>query len=59
MDTGGLVGDDIVVGMIKDQLDNNKTCKNGYVPPFPCLLLPQLVPSYAFQRLATRAFLAM
>ena len=29
MDAGGLVSDDIVVGMIKDQLDNNKSCKNG------------------------------
>ena len=28
-DAGGLVGDDIVVGMIKDQLENNKSCKNG------------------------------
>jgi len=31
MDTGGLVSDDIVVGMIKDQLENNKQCKNGFV----------------------------
>ncbi|KAI0781444.1 adenylate kinase [Trametes elegans] len=31
MDAGGLVGDDIVVGMIKDQLENNKECKNGFV----------------------------
>lgn len=29
MDTGGLVSDDIMVGMIKDQLENNKACKNG------------------------------
>ena len=29
MDAGGLVSDDIVVGMIKDQLQNNKECKNG------------------------------
>lgn len=29
MDAGGLVGDDIVVGMIKDQLENNKACRNG------------------------------
>lgn len=29
MDAGGLVSDDIMVGMIQDQLDNNKTCKNG------------------------------
>jgi len=32
MDAGGLVSDDIMVGIIKDQLENNKTCKNGYVP---------------------------
>lgn len=31
MDAGGLVSDDIVVGMIKDQLENNKACQNGYV----------------------------
>jgi adenylate kinase len=31
MDTGGLVSDDIMVGMIRDQLENNKQCKNGYV----------------------------
>ncbi|KAJ6546864.1 adenylate kinase 1 [Mycena capillaripes] len=31
MDAGGLVSDDIMVGMIQDQLDNNKECKNGFV----------------------------
>jgi len=31
MDAGGLVSDDIMVGMIKDQLEKNKTCKNGFV----------------------------
>ena len=31
MDAGGLVSDDIMVGMIKDQLENNKACQNGYV----------------------------
>jgi adenylate kinase len=31
MDAGGLVSDDIMVGMIKDQLENNKACKNGCV----------------------------
>lgn len=29
MDAGGLVSDDIMVGIIQDQLDNNKACKNG------------------------------
>ena len=29
MDAGGLVSDDIMVGMIKDQLEHNKECKNG------------------------------
>jgi len=33
MDSGGLVSDDIMVGMIKDQLENNNDCKQGYVPP--------------------------
>jgi len=31
MDAGGLVSDDIVVGMIKDQLENNKSCQNGFI----------------------------
>ncbi|TDL20138.1 adenylate kinase 1 [Rickenella mellea] len=31
MDAGGLVSDDIMVGMIKDQLEHNKACKNGFV----------------------------
>lgn len=40
MDRGGLVSDDIMVGMIKDQLENNKECKEGYVPSTvePCFL---------------------
>ena len=29
MDAGGLISDDIMVGMIKEQLENNKSCKNG------------------------------
>ncbi|TFY75164.1 hypothetical protein EWM64_g8849 [Hericium alpestre] len=35
MDAGGLVSDDIMVHMIKDQLEHNKACKNGYVVPLP------------------------
>ncbi|OJA21327.1 hypothetical protein AZE42_08626 [Rhizopogon vesiculosus] len=31
MDAGELVTDDIVVGMIKNQLEYNKACKNGFV----------------------------
>jgi len=29
MDAGGLVSDDIVIGMIKSELENNKECKGG------------------------------
>jgi adenylate kinase len=29
MDAGGLVSDEIMVGMIKEQLENNKACRNG------------------------------
>jgi adenylate kinase len=29
MDAGGLVSDEIVIGMIKEELDNNKECKGG------------------------------
>jgi adenylate kinase len=30
MDQGGLVSDEIMVNMIKSELDNNTECKNGY-----------------------------
>lgn len=29
MDQGGLVGDEIVIGMIKNELENNQECKGG------------------------------
>jgi adenylate kinase len=31
MDQGGLVSDDIMVNMIKDQLENNRECQNGFI----------------------------
>lgn len=31
MDQGGLVSDEIMVNMIKSELDNNAECKNGFV----------------------------
>lgn len=31
MDEGGLVSDEIMVGMIKNELDNNTQCKNGFI----------------------------
>ena len=34
MDQGGLVSDEIMVGMIQNELDNNRECKNGYVMHF-------------------------
>lgn len=34
MDQGGLVSDDIMVNMIKSELNNNTECKNGFVRPF-------------------------
>jgi adenylate kinase len=41
MDAGGLVSDDIVIGMIKEELDNNQECKGGSVlfrpPSSSCL----------------------
>jgi len=30
MDAGGLVSDEIMVNMIKSELENNPDCKNGY-----------------------------
>jgi adenylate kinase len=29
MDAGGLVSDDIMVNMIKSELENNRDCQNG------------------------------
>ncbi|KAH3680648.1 hypothetical protein WICMUC_000205 [Wickerhamomyces mucosus] len=31
MDQGGLVSDDIMINMIKDELSNNKECSNGFI----------------------------
>ncbi|GAA98155.1 uncharacterized protein L969DRAFT_93236 [Mixia osmundae IAM 14324] len=31
MDQGGLVSDEIMINMIKDQLDNNEECANGFI----------------------------
>lgn len=31
MDAGGLVSDEIMVNMIKTELESNAECKNGYV----------------------------
>lgn len=31
MDQGGLVSDEIMVNMIKDELENNAECKNGFI----------------------------
>lgn len=33
MDQGGLVSDDIMVNMIKNELDTNSECRNGYAIP--------------------------
>jgi adenylate kinase len=41
MDQGGLVSDDIMINMIKNELDNNRECRNGYaitiLPPNGCV----------------------
>ncbi|KAI9834494.1 MAG: adenylate kinase [Phylliscum demangeonii] len=31
MDQGGLVSDEIMVGMIRNELDTNRTCSNGFI----------------------------
>lgn len=31
MDEGGLVSDEIMIGMIKSELEANAECKNGYI----------------------------
>jgi len=31
MDAGGLVSDEIVIGMIREELDNNPECKGGFI----------------------------
>ena len=45
MDAGGLVSDEIMVGMINDQLETNDACKNGYVNMLH--LIPVLISSVA------------
>jgi adenylate kinase len=35
MDQGGLVSDEIMINMIKSELDNNAECKNGCVDLHP------------------------
>jgi len=30
MDQGGLVSDEIMINMIKNELESNQECKNGY-----------------------------
>lgn len=49
MDAGGLVSDDIMVRMIKEQLDTNKECKNGWVA-FPEYHDVLLVPPASFHQ---------
>lgn len=39
MDQGGLVSDEIMVNMIKSELDNNTECKNGCVQTQPARLI--------------------
>ena len=41
MDKGGLVSDDIMVNMIKDELTNNPACKNGFIPDGSPRTIPQ------------------
>lgn len=52
MNEGGLVSDDIVIGMIKDELENNKECQGGYVY---FLLLPSS-PSSSILEFITNAY---
>lgn len=40
MEAGGLVSDEIMVNMIKNELENNSMCRNGYVPLLHSPLLP-------------------
>lgn len=44
MDQGGLVSDEIMVNMIKSELDNNSECKNGCVLP----KFPDFLPKFIF-----------
>ena len=38
MDEGGLVSDEIMIGMIKGEIENNAECLRGYLPPLSPLL---------------------
>jgi adenylate kinase family enzyme len=37
MDRGDLVSDEIMVGMIRDELASNQECKDGYVSSVSCV----------------------
>ncbi len=55
MDQGGLVSDEIMINMIKNELENNQECKNGYdFQParcgYDCLRLPDVVSSSTASR---------
>jgi adenylate kinase len=39
MNEGGLVSDEIMIGMIKSELENNPDCKNGWVIHFNLQLI--------------------
>lgn len=43
MDQGGLVSDDIMINMIKQELDNNKDCANGFARFNPSGSTPLLI----------------
>jgi adenylate kinase len=39
MDAGGLVSDEIMVNMIKGELENNKECQNGCVAVYQIIVV--------------------
>ena len=45
MDQGGLVSDEIMVNMIKNELENNRECRQGCVSRLPVELPSLMVPA--------------
>ena len=62
MDAGELVSDEIMIKMIKDQLENNSECKNGCVAQIcsatcDCVPTAVLAPPYLHTRAHARSFI--
>jgi adenylate kinase family enzyme len=50
MDAGGLVSDEIMINMIKNQIETNAECNNGYAGHTHTNIHPSIHPSSCFSK---------